>query len=78
LLLSGRATTSRLAAVMALPFLLLGLYQGHGFTAATYIPVAYWFSVALLALAQFEENRIRVSRPQQGNRATVRLAGQPS
>jgi hypothetical protein len=78
LLLSGRATTSRMAAVMALPFMLLGLHQGQGFTAATYIPVAYWFSVALLALAQFEENRMRVSRPQQRSRAVLGLARQPS
>ena len=78
LLLSGRALTSRLAAVMALPFMLLGLYQGQGFTAATYIPVAYWFSVALLTLAQFEENKMRVPQPQQRSRVARGVAGQPS
>lgn len=77
LLLTGRGATTRLAAVMALPFLLLGLYQGHGFTAATYTAVAFWFSVALLTLAQWEENRMRVA-PARRARPGAGLARQPS
>lgn len=78
LLFSGRATTSRLAAVMALPFMLLGFYQGQGVIAATYIPVSYWFAVALLNLAQFEEKRVRIPRPQPPGRVAVGLAKQSS
>jgi hypothetical protein len=62
IVLSGRTSRSRLAAVMALPFMALGVHQGNGVFAGSYISVAYWFFVALLAMAQFEDRAARVSR----------------
>jgi hypothetical protein len=56
----GTTRLSRVAAVTALPFMALGVYQGNGVFAASYMAVAYWFAVALLAMAQYEHD---VTRP---------------
>lgn len=47
----------RFAAVIALPFMAFGVYKGHGAFAATYLATAYWFCVAMLAMAQAESER---------------------
>lgn len=57
LLFSGRTREIQFTAALALPFMALGLYQGQGVFAATYLQAAYWFCVALLAMAEAEQAR---------------------
>jgi hypothetical protein len=47
---------------MALPFMALGVHQGNGVFAASYMAVAYWFFVALLAMAQHEHQTASAMR----------------
>jgi hypothetical protein len=62
LTLTGQTFMSRATAVMALPFMALGVQQGNGVFAAPYMAVAYWFAVALLAMAQQEDRSARAMR----------------
>jgi hypothetical protein len=57
LLVTGRTRMVRLAAVLALPFAALALYQGQGVFAPTYHAVVFWFGVALLAMAEGEQRQ---------------------
>src|SRR5262249_10657578 len=57
LVLRGMTRSSRLAAALALPFMLSGVHSGNGVFAPSYMAVAYWFFVALLAMAQYESRR---------------------
>jgi hypothetical protein len=62
LAMKGRTRSVRLAAVLALPVMALGMYAGNG----VYVPPVgaayYWFCVALLAMAQFEHRQALVQR----------------
>lgn len=58
----GRTRTVRVAAVLALPVMALGMYVGNGVFAPPVGAVYYWFCVALLAMAQFENRQALVQR----------------
>ncbi len=62
LVLGGRTRTVRVAAVLALPVMGLGMYAGNGVFAHPFAATYYWFCVALLAMAQFEHRREMVQR----------------
>jgi hypothetical protein len=57
LVLRGMTRSSRLAAALALPFMLSGVHSGNGVFAPSYTAVGYWFFVALLAMAQYESRK---------------------
>lgn len=59
LALTGRSRTVRVAAVLALPVMAFGVYQGNGVFAHPVAASYYWFCVALLAMAQFEHRQAR-------------------
>ena len=65
LIVKGRTAAARLGAVLALPFLALGLYQGMGVFAAAYQAFAYWLAVALLVMAEAEHRGDRALDAQQ-------------
>jgi hypothetical protein len=50
----GATRSVRAVAVLALPFLMLGVHAGNGVFAPSYMAVGYWFVVALLGMAQRE------------------------
>jgi hypothetical protein len=62
LALSGRTRTIRLAAVLALPVMALGMYVGNGVFAPPVGATYYWFCVALLAMAQYEHRQALLQR----------------
>lgn len=71
LLLRAPTRSTKTAAIMAIPFIGLGLYQGSGVFAVPYLAAVYWFSVALLGMAQYE---IQAGR----HLAVTRATGRPS
>jgi hypothetical protein len=62
LAVTGRTRTIRVAAVLALPVMALGMYQGNGIFAPPVGASYYWFCVALLAMAQFEQRQALLQR----------------
>lgn len=62
LALSGSARTIRLAAVLALPVMALGMYVGNGVFSPPIGASYYWFCVALLAMAHFEQRQALLQR----------------
>jgi hypothetical protein len=62
LAVAGRTRTVRVAAVLALPVMALGVYQGNGVFAAPVGVSYFWFCVALLAMAQFAHRQALVQR----------------
>jgi hypothetical protein len=50
----GRSSNCRLAGLLALPFMALGVQQGSGVFAPSYSSVFYWASVGVMALAEYE------------------------
>jgi hypothetical protein len=54
LVFQGATPLCRAAAVLALPFTAIAVHQGNGVFAPSFMAVAYWFCVALLAIAQYE------------------------
>jgi len=62
LALNGRTHTVRVAAVLALPVMALGMYQGNGVFAPPVGATYYWFCVALLAMAQYEHRQALAQR----------------
>lgn len=62
LAVAGRTRAVRVAAVMALPVMALGVYQGNGVFAAPVGAMFYWFCVALLAMAQFAHRQALAQR----------------
>jgi hypothetical protein len=54
LLLAASTRAAKTAAILAIPFIGLGLYQGSGVFAVPYLAAVYWFSVALLGMAQYQ------------------------
>ena len=62
LVLKGRTRTVRVAAVLALPEMALGMYQGNGVFAPPVGATYYWFCVALLAMAQYEHKQAIVEK----------------
>jgi hypothetical protein len=62
LAMKGRTRTVRVAAVLALPVMALGMYVGNGIFAPPVGATYYWFCVALLAMAQFEHRQALVQR----------------
>lgn len=65
LALNGRTRTIRLAAVLALPVMALGMYLGNGVFAPPVGATYYWFCVALLAMAQYEHRQALLQRARQ-------------
>ena len=59
---TGHTRTIRVAAVLALPVMALGMYQGNGVFAPPVGASYYWFCVALLAMAQFEQRQALLQR----------------
>lgn len=51
---NGRTRNVRVAGVLALPVMALGMYQGNGVFAPPVGATFYWFCVALMAMAQYE------------------------
>ena len=62
LAMSGRTRTVRVAAVLALPVMALGMYQGNGVFAPPLGASYYWFCAALLAMAQYEHKQALLQR----------------
>lgn len=62
LALNGRTRTIRLAGVLALPVMALGMYVGNGVFAPPVGATYYWFCVALLAMAQYEHRQALLQR----------------
>jgi hypothetical protein len=62
LAMKGRTRTVRVAAVLVLPVMALGMYVGNGIFAPPVGATYYWFCVALLAMAQFEHRQALVQR----------------
>lgn len=62
LALKGRTRTVRVAAVLALPVMALGMYQGNGVFAPPVGASYYWFCVALLAMAHHEHRQAAAQR----------------
>lgn len=57
LAMKGLTRAARVAGVLALPVMALGMYQGNGVFAPPVGATYYWFCVALLAMAQFEHKQ---------------------
>lgn len=62
LLRVGHLHTVRLAAVIALPVMALGVQQGSGVFATPIGASFYWFCVALLSMAHYEHRQNRLQR----------------
>lgn len=62
LAVAGCTRAVRVAAVLALPVMALGAYQGNGVFAAPVGASYYWFCVALLAMAQFAHRQALAQR----------------
>jgi hypothetical protein len=58
----GKTRDIRTAAVLALPVMALGVYEGNGLFGGLFAPVYYWFCVAALAMAEFEQRQARAAR----------------
>ena len=56
----GANRTIRAAAVLVLPIMALALHQGTGVFAPPFIASYFWFSVAILALAQYEHDSVKL------------------
>jgi hypothetical protein len=61
--LQGRTRAIRAVAMLALPVTALAIQQGNGVFGASFAPVYYWFCVALLAMAEYEQKKPRPARP---------------
>jgi len=59
LLLGARGRSPRAAGLIALPVMALGVHSGNGIFAPPIAPSFYWFCVALLAMARYQESEIR-------------------
>lgn len=57
LALKGKTRPVRLAGLLALPTMALGMYVGNGVFAPPVGPTYYWFCVGLLAMAQYEHTQ---------------------
>lgn len=55
----------RLTGMLALPVMALGVQQGNGVFAVPIWAVYYWFCVALMAMARYQDLQIKVIRGQQ-------------
>lgn len=64
LAVNGRTRSVRVAAVLALPVMALGMYVGNGVFAPPVGATYYWFCVALLAIAQYEHRQALLQRAQ--------------
>lgn len=65
LTLTGGSRTVRAVGVLALPVMALGVQQGNGVFAVPLAAVYYWFCVALMAMARYQDLQIKVIRGQQ-------------
>lgn len=64
LVLAGRARAVRLAGILALPIMALGVQQGSGAFAVPLTAVYYWFCVAMMAMARYQDLQIQASQAQ--------------
>ncbi|MBI5430572.1 MAG: hypothetical protein HY938_08965 [Nitrosomonadales bacterium] len=62
LAMKGLTRAARVAGVLALPVMALGMYHGNGVFAPPVGASYYWFCVALLAMAQFEHKQAWAER----------------
>lgn len=62
LALRGATVSIRAASVLALPIVALGLHQGNGVFAVPLAASYYWFCIAILAMAQYENRPALVKR----------------
>jgi hypothetical protein len=62
LALKGGTRTVRVAGVLVLPVMALGMYVGNGVFAPPVGATYFWFSVALLAMAQYEHRQAFLER----------------
>jgi hypothetical protein len=62
LFLGSRSRAARLAGVVAFPLMALGVQQGNGVFAVPLANVYYWFCVALMAMARFQEKQLRAEQ----------------
>jgi hypothetical protein len=62
LIRGGLTKSIRSSAIIALPALALGFYQGNGVFAPPVGASYYWFCVAMLAMAQYENRQISLHR----------------
>lgn len=58
LALQGGRPTIRMASVLALPVMALGVHVGNGVFAPPMFASYYWFCVAVLAMAQYEQQQV--------------------
>jgi hypothetical protein len=75
LVLSGRTRPVRVAALLALPVMALGSYQGNGVFAPPLGASYYWFCVALLAMAQYEQKQALLQGARLRARQALAVAG---
>jgi hypothetical protein len=61
--LKGATMRVRAAGVLALPVVALGLYQGNGVFAVPLAAAYYWFCIAVLAMAQYEDRLATARSP---------------
>jgi hypothetical protein len=64
--LRGTTRTVRVAGVLALPIVIYGFYSGNGVFAAPLAAAYYWFCIALLGMAQYEQRVMRRAVSQTG------------
>lgn len=69
LALRGRSQFIRSVAVIGLPVLALGVYQGNGVFAPPLGAFYYWFCVAMLGLAQYEHDQFVLRRSSPAGRS---------
>jgi hypothetical protein len=62
LILRGRSHEARLAGVVALPLMALGVQQGNGVFATPLANTYYWFCVAMMAMARHQERQLKAER----------------
>jgi len=57
---NGISQNVKLAAVLAFPVVTIGMYMGNGVFAPPFTSSFYWFCVAILAMAQYENRRLQL------------------
>lgn len=65
LTLTGGSRAVRAVGMLALPVMALGVQQGNGVFAVPLAAVYYWFCVALMATARYQDLQIKAGRSQQ-------------
>ncbi|MDH3644297.1 MAG: hypothetical protein OES38_19485, partial [Gammaproteobacteria bacterium] len=69
----GANRTIRAAAVLVLPVTALAVYQGNGVFATPLAAAYFWFCIAMLAMAQHEQNVLSIRRGSEKSGCDPRL-----